>query len=203
MSRMTGSSGSRALGEPPLFRLAPLAVDHCIDICSWRYEPPYDTYNWAPWNTMVAAGDEFADPAIREAQYAAVLMDAAAPPGTRDRAAGTGLAGETTPAVTLAGFAQFFPLVGVTRLGLGMHPAYRGRGWGEAFVSAIVCEALCRTPEHEIDLEVLVWNDRARRIYERVGFVVTDRYVRGTPTGPGEFYCMVLDPGAFAASPQA
>lgn len=152
----------------PHFRLAPMSMEHCRAICAWRYEPPYHVYQWEAWEKIHETGYEFGDAAIREAQYASVLDEN----------------GE------LAGFAQFFPLEGVTRLGLGMRPDLCGRGFGPAFVSAIVEEARKRRPHDEIDLEVLVWNERARIAYERAGFAITDRYERNTPAGIAEFYCM-------------
>lgn len=157
-----------------LFSLAPLEPDHCADICEWTYPPPYDLYSWKPWDQMAAEQTEFGDPTIRALQYAAVLD-------------GTG---------KLAGFAQFFPLLGVTRLGLGMAPTLCGqaRGIGVAFVQAIVAEAQRRAPADEIDLEVLTWNKRAQIVYERAGFHITDTYTRATPTGEAEFHCMVYNP---------
>lgn len=151
--------------------LSELKISHCREICGWRYEPPYDTYNWSEWEQMNEEESEFADPVIRETQYSAVL-DAEG---------------------TLCGFAQFFPLEGVTRLGLGMRPDLCGQGIGVAFVEAIVREAILRKPENEIDLEVLRWNVRARTVYERAGFRVSDEYRRNTPVGNADFYCMVLD----------
>lgn len=152
-----------------LLRIEPLTEQDGQDICAWRYEPPYDLYAFPGWEAMLRDGYEFADPRIREEQYAAV----------RSRDGG------------LIGFAQFFPLSGVTRLGLGMRPELCGKGLGAAFVRAIVEEARRRKPDDEIDLEVLTWNERARRCYERAGFRVTDTYERGTPTGAAWFHCMV------------
>jgi ribosomal protein S18 acetylase RimI-like enzyme len=91
----------------------------------------------------------------------------------------------------LCGFAQLFPLVGVTRLGLGLRPDLCGRGLGSAFSKLIAQEARTRRPANEIDLEVLVWNTRAIKAYERAGFHIADTYERGTPTGPDIFHCMV------------
>lgn len=140
-------------------------------ICEWRYEPPYDIYTSEPWETMAARAFEFADPDIRKAQYASVEDEG----------------GE------LIGFAQFFPIVGVTRIGLGLRPDRCGQGYGLPFVKAIVAEAKRRAPDDEIDLEVLVWNGRARKVYEKAGFRLTDTYVRYTPTGLAEFHCMVYE----------
>lgn len=149
-----------------------MSEQHAKQICGWKYSSPYDLYNWESWDSMLAKQYEFADEAVRQEQYAAVVDQNN----------------------HLCGFAQFFPLVGVTRLGLGMHPDYTSKGLGTAFVEAIVAEALRRSPSNVIDLEVLIWNDRARLVYERCGFRITDQYVRGTPTGDDEFYCMVYEP---------
>ncbi|WP_426450079.1 GNAT family N-acetyltransferase [Paenibacillus sp. S-38] len=151
------------------FRLAPFTEEHGRLVCAWTYPPPYDLYNWKPWETMLASGEEFADPEIREKQYRSVLD-------------GEG---------RLAGFAQLFPMAGVTRLGLGLRPDLRGTGLGAPFVRAIAEEALRQNPGHEIDLEVLTWNTRAIRTYEKAGFDITDTYERMTPNGPAEFHCMV------------
>ncbi|MCP3775262.1 GNAT family N-acetyltransferase [Paenibacillus sp. MZ04-78.2] len=155
--------------EPKSFHLVPMQEDHGPDVCTWSYPTPYDLYHWNSWEQMIARGEEFADPRIRKAQYRAVLDEA----------------GE------LCGFAQFFPMVGVTRLGLGLRPDLCGQGSGEAFVRAIVREAKRSAPDNEIDLEVLTWNRRAIRTYERAGFVIMDTYERPTPEGTGEFHCMV------------
>ncbi|MEK8130699.1 GNAT family N-acetyltransferase [Paenibacillus filicis] len=151
------------------FRLAPLQLSHCREICEWQYEPPYQLYQWRPWELMASLQEEFADPQLRDEQYRAVL-DASG---------------------TLCGFAQLFPMAGVTRLGLGMRPDACGRGSGANFVRAIAEEARRLQPEHEIDLEVLTWNERAIRAYLRAGFEITDTYERMTPTGAAEFHCMV------------
>lgn len=151
------------------FRVVPLTEEHCRDICTWEYPVPYNVYNWRSWELMVADQEEFADPALRQEQYRGVVDS-------------DGL---------LVGFAQFFPLVGVTRLGLGMRPEFCGQGYGVEFVRAIVAEAKQKAPANEIDLEVLIWNIRAYRVYEKAGFVQTDTYERRTPTGMETFHCMV------------
>jgi ribosomal-protein-alanine N-acetyltransferase len=161
------------IGEPaPNFHIVPLTEAHCRDICTWVYPAPYDTYNWQPWEKMLSSQEEFADEELRTEQYRAVVDD-------------DGL---------LWGFAQFFPIVGVTRIGLGMRPNLCGKGYGVDFVQAIAAEAKQKTPSNEIDLEVLVWNVRAYRVYQKAGFVQTDTYTRKTPTGRESFYCMVWKP---------
>jgi RimJ/RimL family protein N-acetyltransferase len=56
-------------------------------------------------------------------------------------------------------------------LGMGLLPDYRGRGLGETLLRRIV-EAGWRYGFTRIELAVYVHNERARRLYERVGFAV-------------------------------
>ncbi|MCY9696476.1 GNAT family N-acetyltransferase [Paenibacillus alginolyticus] len=155
------------------WRVVPLTEANCHELCTWRYSPPYDLYNWSPWENMLQDQAEFADPQIRAEQYRAVLDE-------------DGL---------LSGFVQFFPIVGVTRLGLGLRPDLcgKGSGIGTQFVQLLVQEAQRRMPQQEIDLEVLVWNKRAIQTYERAGFTITDTYDKRTPTGIAAFHCMVYN----------
>ena len=154
-----------------IYHCVPMHIEHAQSICSWRYPKPYDTYNWPTWLDMQASSFEFGDAQIRLEQYLAVL--------NHDR--------------ELIGFAQLFPMLGVTRLGLGLHPTQCGNGIGSKFARAIAEEARRRTSDHEIDLEVLTWNLRAYKAYLQAGFVHTDTYERQTPNGLGQFHCMVFD----------
>ncbi len=152
-----------------MMKIGPLLPQHGQAICDWSYAPPYDLYRWPAWEDMQKDGIEFGDPVIRAAQYASVLDGDGA----------------------LIGFAQFFPMSGVTRLGLGLRPDLCGRGLGAGLAELIAKEAERRAPHDEIDLEVLSWNKRAIRAYEKAGFRITDTYARRTPTGYADFHCMV------------
>lgn len=154
------------------YLMVPMNIRHCQDICSWAYEPPYDIYQWSSWSQMEEEAEEFGDREIRETQYVSVLDE------------DSGL---------LVGYAQLFPLVGVTRLGLGMRPELCGQGLGPSFVRFIAEEAKKRRPDNEVDLEVLAWNTRAQKAYAKAGFVITDRYERPAPGGSMEFFCMVYE----------
>jgi ribosomal protein S18 acetylase RimI-like enzyme len=204
------------------WRLVPMSEDHARQICKWRYEGPYAIYTWSSWEELCRKQEEFADPEIRSRQYLSAI-DVMEPAGNTIDQMGTtrtsidvpaasgisnavhddnGIHGTgpdpcavyTAPAEELCGYAQLFPLVGVTRLGLGLRPDLCGRGLGSAFVKLIAQEACNRQPANEIDLEVLIWNTRAIKAYERAGFHITDTYERNTPTGPDIFHCMVFRP---------
>lgn len=151
------------------FYAIPMTSDQAAEVCTWSYPAPYNIYGWLPWDQMEGLGVEFGDPDIRKQQYISIVDE-------QDR---------------LWGFAQLFPMEGVTRIGLGMRPDWCGLGMGKNFVLTIVDEAKCRKPNDEIDLEVLTWNERAIRTYLRAGFQITDTYERRTPTGNSLFHCMV------------
>ncbi|MFF2912835.1 GNAT family N-acetyltransferase [Paenibacillus sp. NPDC057934] len=156
---------------PVTFHVVPMENSHAEDICQWSYEPPYNIYGWMPWKQMEELGIEFGDPQLRSEQYVSVLNDEG----------------------DLCGFAQLFPMEGVVRLGIGMRPELCGHGMGQHFVRAIVQAAVLRYPGREVDLEVLTWNQRAIRTYQKSGFTISDTYERMTPTGSKPFYCMVYE----------
>ncbi|WP_343222699.1 GNAT family N-acetyltransferase [Paenibacillus agaridevorans] len=153
--------------------IGPLEVSHAEQLCTWRYEEPYERFNWPSWDQMKQDGIEFGDPVLRAEQYGAILDE-------RQR---------------LIGYAQFFPMGSVTRLGLGLYPDLCGQGLGSSVVGLMAAEALRRCPGNEIDLEVLVWNVRAIRAYEKAGFSITDTYLRPSFSGgePEWFHCMVYE----------
>jgi ribosomal-protein-alanine N-acetyltransferase len=151
------------------WRITPMTEEHGRIICTWKYPSPYDVYNSPSWEHMIQEEQDYADAQIRAEQFGAVV-DAKG---------------------QLSGFVQYFPIVGVTRLGLGLRPDLCGGGLGTAFVQFLVAEAKKRAPHHEIDLEVPTWNERAQRSYLKAGFELTDTYERMTPHGMATFHCMV------------
>lgn len=176
MTHTFSTPGQKSLREPnePMFFLRTMTESDAKLICTWRYPTPYDVYNWKPWEEMLTHQLDFADPAIREKQYYTV----------------TDVSGE------LIGFAQLFPMVGLTRIGLGMRPELCGQRSGQAFMTAIIQEACQRASRtsNELDLEVLTWNVRAIHVYQQAGFQINDTYMRPTPTGTAEVHCMVYVP---------
>jgi RimJ/RimL family protein N-acetyltransferase len=160
-------------------RLAPMTEAHAEAICAWRYPPPYDVFNWPSWEETLARGLEIGNPGIRKTQYASVLN-------------GRG---------ELVGYVQFFPLLNAIRLGLGLRPDLCGKGGGAVLARLAAEEALRRAPGLPVDLEVLAWNTRAIRAYEKAGFVLDDTYRRQTPSGPELFHCMVYHPARLRTDP--
>lgn len=140
------------------FFILPMTESDAADVCGWRYDPPYDGYNWDPWAELLTQGRELADPYVRNEQYRSVWLKQ-----------------------DLIGFIQRFPLAsdgsaGVIRLGLGLRPDHCGQGYGPAIARAAVQEALQHFPGWDVDLEVWEDNTRAVKAYKRAGFIVEDRY---------------------------
>jgi ribosomal-protein-alanine N-acetyltransferase len=164
-------------------QVAPLTEEYCKQICLWRYPAPYHVYNWPSWDMVVAQDMQFADPELRKTQFAAVVQ--LKPAGQKKPME------QKEANYELVGYVQFFPLQGVTRLGVGMRPDLCSQGLSGNYMQIIISEAIRRNPDKEIDLEVHTWNRRAQKAYLKAGFKKTDEYVRLTDAGRERFYCMV------------
>jgi [ribosomal protein S18]-alanine N-acetyltransferase len=161
--------------EEPRFIFSPMTERDAQIICSWRYDPPYDRYNWESWETLACLGKELADPQIRSEQYRSALLN-----------------GE------LSGFIQLFPMAadssaGVIRLGLGLRPELCGRrrGIGAALARFAANYIVRLYPGWTVDLEVSADNLRAIAAYQRAGFTIDDTYELPTPKGPAPTHCMI------------
>ncbi|BBI30793.1 GNAT family N-acetyltransferase [Cohnella abietis] len=153
----------------PHFKLDSMTEEDSRLICDWRYPEPYNLYRWPPWETMLKQNLEFGDDEIRRKQYLAV----------RDEHH------------SLIGYIQLFPMDRTLRIGMGLRPDCCDQGWGPALARLAVEEACRREPEAEIDLEVEQWNKRAIRVYEKIGFIITDGYDRRASHGYVSVFCMV------------
>ena len=78
----------------------------------------------------------------------------------------------------LVGFLYFESRGNVLEYGLGLRPDLTGRGLGLEFVHAGLEFARERFRPERVTLAVAAFNERARVVYERAGFVVTGRHTR-------------------------
>ena len=124
------------------------------EVATWHYEPPYDFYDLASDPDDEAA---MHDPA-RAAHYRAVLAD------------GDG---------RLDAFWYFDWPDGAVEVGIGLRPDLTGRGQGKSFLTAQLAYATRAWQPAAFRLFVAVWNERAIRLYERLGFGEVDRETRG------------------------
>jgi RimJ/RimL family protein N-acetyltransferase len=122
------------------------------EVAMWHYEPPWDFYDLASDPADAAA---MRDPARAE-HYRAVLGEAGC----------------------LDAFWYFDWQGDVVEVGIGLRPDLTGRGRGESFLRAqLEYASRCWQPL-TFRLFVAAWNERAIRLYERVGFSETARETR-------------------------
>jgi ribosomal-protein-alanine N-acetyltransferase len=89
----------------------------------------------------------------------------------------------------LVGWASFYTENDEFWLSLGPRPDLTGRGLGEEFVSRCVNYAISQYKliKDTIKLHVAPFNQRAIKVYQRVGFVETNKIIRDTHIGQVDF----------------
>ncbi|HEU5216897.1 MAG TPA: GNAT family N-acetyltransferase [Gaiellaceae bacterium] len=111
---------------------------------AWHYEPPYDFYDLASDPDDLASNR---DPTRYEHRRAVVGEDGC-----------------------LEAFWYFDRHGDATEVGIGLRPDLTGRGLGESFLRAQLEYAADRWQPATLRLFVAAWNERAIRLYERLGF---------------------------------
>jgi ribosomal-protein-alanine N-acetyltransferase len=89
----------------------------------------------------------------------------------------------------LVGWASFYTEDDGFCLSLGLRPDLTGKGLGEEFVSACVRHAVSqyKLTGHAIRLHVALFNQRAIKVYQRVGFIETNKIIKDTHIGQLDF----------------
>jgi RimJ/RimL family protein N-acetyltransferase len=126
---------------------------YASEVGTWHYEPPYDFYDLASDPHDAA---EMRNPA-HAAHYRAVL------------AKGGDL---------LDAFWYFNRQRDVVDVGIGLRPELTGRGLGESFLRAQLDYATSQWAPATFRLFVAAWNERAIRLYDRLGFSEVGRETR-------------------------
>ncbi len=134
-------------------------------ISSWRYDPPYDFYNWD------------ADPEdLAELQGSRQRRDVYF--SVRDKKG------------QFVGFFQFEQKDEVVDVGLGLRPDLTGRGLGLEFLLSGLEFAKERFKPVRFTLSVATFNVRAIGVYEQAGFRRGEVYMHETNGGEHEFLHM-------------
>lgn len=137
--------------------LMPLTHSQAAEVLSFRYAPPLDFYNPPPAHP--GAIKNLIDP---KWQFHGIVCD-----GQLVGYASFGADGQ------LPGGDYTAPALDI---GLGLHPDRVGQGYGRAFVSAILDFATSTFAPPAMRLTVAVFNQRAVRLYQALGFVGTARF---------------------------
>jgi ribosomal-protein-alanine N-acetyltransferase len=89
----------------------------------------------------------------------------------------------------LAGWASFYTQNDEFWLSLGLGADLTGQGLGEEFVSECVKYAVSgnKLVRNTIKLAVALFNQRAIKVYQRAGFVETNKIIRDTHIGQVDF----------------
>lgn len=143
------------------------------EILAWKYEPPYDFYENKKSEEAVA---ELAGSAYR------LVMDEAG------QIYGFFCTGSSAQ-VPIGHEFGVYPDDHVD-FGLGMNPAFTGRGTGATF-TAFILNAIRMDTSLPIRLSVATFNKRAIKVYEQLGFQKVDHF----RTRSAEFITMVENRG--------
>ncbi len=142
--------------------IKPMNVEATKQICSWRYEPPYDVYDYLSYEAAlneqaVITKTENAD------NYLCFWND-----------------------VTLVAYTSIIPKGENLYIGIGVAPQFCGQGMGETLLNQTIIECKRRYPDKEIWVQVRSWNERALKCYLKCGFVekyrdtIIDRFNKTT-----------------------
>ena len=139
-----------------------------VAIAGWRYSPPYDFYDAIPDDPDLA---DLLRADFRRGRYFE-FVDA------------TG---------NLVGFFEYKHEVKPLEIGLGLRPDLTGRGLGLNFVTAGMVFARSEFGAKSLSLSVAVFNERARKVYERAGFHPVEIYLHRINGIDHEFLRMQTD----------
>jgi len=154
------SGGSEGPAE---FRFRSMSQADAEAIAAWRYPDEYSFYDWTSDADDLA---ELLDPRERAGEYVAVDSEGG----------------------TLIGFYQYKRPHGTCiEIGLGLHPAWTGRGFGRSFLEAGLDYARRRFAPERFTLSVARFNRRAITVYERAGFVTVRLFNHRTNGREWEF----------------
>lgn len=147
------------------FVFRPFEASDAETLFTWHYDPPYDRF----------------DPERDDVEE---IRAAAGAPNW--------FAADDTADGSLAGFLICRIGDGEVEIGLGLRPDLTGRGFGPPFTEASVELIRERWAPAAVTLDVLPWNERATRAYERAGFVRGDVYEKTFENGDSRVFLRMM-----------
>ena len=142
------------------------------EICTWRYDGAYAIYNFSGWEEVVKSGWGLSIKEEREREFIGIIKDN-----------------------ELSAYGRIHIQEGICIIGVGLRPTLCGQGYGKEIMKVIIAESQLRYPGIKIALEVRIFNQRAIKCYESIGFETKYRHIRSMDTGEAEFYYMEYQQG--------
>ena len=90
----------------------------------------------------------------------------------------------------LVGYYSVEILDGKAELGLGLKPEFTGKGLGTNFINAVLEHIIFMNGVNDFTLSVALFNKRAIKAYEAVGFKRKNTFIQNTNGGAYEFLRM-------------
>lgn len=149
------------------YTFKPMTDQEANAIADWHYEEPYSFYDFRNDEEDL---EELLNSKARQGVYYSVYDD-------QNR---------------LIGFFCYFNDSGTIEMGLGLRPDLTGKGLGRAFIQAGLNFAEEKFNPSMFSLSVAVFNERALKVYERVGFKIEKTMMVKSNGSVYPFYSMVL-----------
>lgn len=133
--------------------IQPIHRNFALQMCHWRYEPPYDIYNLAE------------PPGEETLQY---LLD--------PTVAFHAIVDEAGQLVGFCSFGEDGQVPGgdystdALDIGMGVHPNYTGQGLGATFAAVVVEFARRTYAPQKVRVTIAHFNERAQRVWQKLGF---------------------------------
>lgn len=152
------------------FKVESLGESDAKIIANWKYESPYDVYNYPSWHVMVKQSWAITDAGKRRAEFYAIKMHN-----------------------EIMGYFRLAKQQDCFMLGMGLAPNMCGRGLGKKVLQMIE-EFFQKRHTEKLCLEVRTFNIRAIKCYESTGFIKERKYFKNTPIGSSDFLFMTFIP---------
>jgi len=143
-------------------RITLMTQEEAEEIAAWRYDPPYDFYDWPADEDDLA---EQLDPIGRGDRYYSAH----------------------NAARELIGFFELRNTGDVLVVGLGLRPDLTGHRRGQSFLETGLVFARGQFAPRRFKLSVAEFNSRAIKVYERAGFAKTRSFMHETNGGLHSF----------------
>ena len=139
-----------------------------MEICSWKYDKEYEIYNLPYYEEMKEKEQGFMN-SKSEKNYRGYFDNE-----------------------VLVGFTNILEEEQEVFVGIGVHPNFCNKGYGELILNESYKISNQYYPNKPLYLEVRTWNKRAIHCYKKVGFEIDgDSFEMKTSIGLGTFYRMI------------